>query len=166
MFDQNQFNFLTQKYFGFLSAHHGFVYLPEENSFESPDIRIDIWHANYADIAKIIWFKSEPEFTRTDLEWLLKDAINYKSIDKNSLEDNFEYYSKLLEQHLTELKDNPERFILNGLKRAFISACKTKKINMKNLPVSLYDDAFSSNLRNFYDYIKKKDEFWDPSKEI
>lgn len=166
MFDQNQFNLLTQKYFGFLSAHHGFVYLPEENSFESPHIKINIWQVDYGTIAIVVWFKSEPEFTRTDLSWLLEDVIDYKSTDKNSLEDNFEYYSKLLEKYLTELMDNPERFLLNGLKRVFLSACETKNINMKNLPVSLYDEAFSSNLRNFYEYIKNKDEFWDPSKEI
>lgn len=165
MIDENKFNLLTQKYFGFLCSRHGFVYLPEENSFESPDIKIDIWHEKYSAIVKTIWFKSEPEFTKTDLSWLLNDVIDYKSTDKNSLEDNFEYYSKLLEQYLPELKDNPERLLLNGLKRLFIRICESKKINMKNLPESLYD-AFSSNLREYYDYIKKKDEFWDPSKEI
>lgn len=165
MFNQNQFNLLTQKYFGFLSTHHGFVYLPEENSFESPHIKIDIWHINYAEIAKIVWFKSEPEFTIMDLEWLLSDVINYKSIDKNSLEDNFKFYSKLLEQYLAELKYDHERLLLKGLKRRFMNICKSEKINMKNLPVSLYD-AFSSNLRENYNYIKEKDKFWDPSNEI
>lgn len=112
-----------------------------------------------------IWLLSEPEFTRTEIGWLLKDQINYMDIDKNLLEDNFIYYSNLFRKNarLSTNEMQLKALLLPALKKQFINIAKA------TLP-QWTTEAYLNNLpamdKEYYDYLKDRDPNWDLGKEL
>lgn len=165
MKNDTPFAHLIKKYFGFLETEYGFEYIEGKQIFESGSARVEIDQADYTTPSIKIWFKSEPKFTTLDLNWLLADKIKNDITDKNLLEDNLAYYGNLLRVNFIEMSSNRDNLLLAGLKRLFISECKLHKIHKENLQREI-DGTKSSDLRKLYYFIKSKDRFWEPAKDL
>jgi hypothetical protein len=76
--EEQEFKNLTIKHFGFLVNEFEFAYDEAKNQFDTRAIRISIEKHDRTVPSIIIWFKSEPKFTRILLDWLLEEYIDYK----------------------------------------------------------------------------------------
>lgn len=152
MASEYDFSTLVQKYFDFLATEYKFVYIAKDNMYKNSVLSVHIEHIDYVTPGIIIRFLSEPKFTSMDINWILKEEIDYELINKNLLEDNFAYFSTLLRTHIAELMRDPEKALLKGLKRLFINTCKLNGITKKNLATNLNTSA-DQDLRKYYYYI-------------
>ena len=158
--EEQKFKNLTIKNFGFLVNEFGFVYDESRNQFDTHAIRICIEEYDRRVPSVIVWFKSEPKFTRILLDWLLEEFIDDKELGNFLMEGCFQYYANVLKDHLESLSKNSETLLLIGMKKQFINHLKISNLTKYNFTAEL--GSFS---RNYY-YIKKKDVQWNPAKEL
>ena len=157
--EEIEFKNLTIKHFGFLVNEFEFAYDEAKNQFDTHAIRISIEKYDRI-VPSIIWFKSEPKFTRILLDWLLEEFVDYKETDKLLMEGHLQYYANVLKKHLVSLSRNSETMLLAGMKKQFINHLKLHNLTKSNFMAEL--GSFSKN----YYYIKKKDGRWNPAKEL
>lgn len=158
--EELEFKNLTIKHFGFLVNEFGFVYDETKNQFDTHAIRISIEKYDRIVPSIIVWFKSEPKFTRILVDWLLEDFIDNKETNKLLLEGHLQYYASILKKHLVSLSRNSETMLLKAMKKQFIDYLKVSNLTKYNFMAEL--GIFSQN----YYYIKKKDMRWNPAKEL
>jgi len=156
---------LTKEYFGFLSKDFDFEYDEKSNVFSNFKISIYITSVEKVLPNIELWLLSEPEFTRIEIGWLLKDQIEYLEIDKNLLEENFEYYSKIFRMNAHILIYDLESLLLPALKKYWVNFAKGY---IKGSKTSIDKDFVNLPgwARNLLEYIKIRDAGWNPLREF
>jgi hypothetical protein len=153
---------LTKKHFGWLASEHGFKYDEKMNAFDNGYVRYRIERMDQIQPSIEVWLKSEPKYTRMDIDFLIDEYLNYSDMDKYLFEARLEHYSKLFRKHAHELFHDLDKLFLHGVKRLFINIISVDK--------SLTRDNYLNNLlpgsTKLYNYIKKKDRKWNPGREL
>lgn len=167
MMSKKSFTSLTQEYFWFLLDEYGFVFYEKQNMFSNKKIRLYLSEFERTLLQIDIWLLTEPEFTRIDVDWLLKEKIHYDVFNKNLLEENFMYYADLIHRNAHVLINELElkSLLLLGLKRLFVNIARAS-IPSQQLSIIEYLNNLPSMDKKYYDYIKERDPKWDPTEEL
>lgn len=153
---------LAQKYFSFLES---FEFIRTTSTrYERSKLQINIEFNETTSIGPVItfWIKSEPKFTRVELDWLFKEDFDYKKIGKHTSEEAvIAEYAAVLHNHIENLINNPDKLYLKGLKRRFVNIIKSNGLTKEN-----YLNNIPPSASNHFHYIKNKDRKWDPAKDM
>ena len=162
--NNQSFKELTEKYFSFLIIDYDFSYDENQQIYFNQQVNIFVNFANRATPRIEFWIKSEPDFTRFELEDLIAEYIAPSEIRKrasSSIEENFKYYSKIFQKYADKLIYGLDNLVLIALKNRFILLCE---------PFELTSDSFLQNilpgLKQQYEYIKEKDKNWNPGDHL
>jgi len=164
---EQNFTELIKKYFLFLVDRYSFLFNEKQNMYSNKKIDIAISEFERTSIRIELWLRSEPNFTQIDIDWLLREQIDYNIINKNLLEENIKYYSELLHKNAYILTDEAmfRRILLLGLKKMFINIA-IGRIPAERLSIAQYLNNLPSMDKQYYDYIKEKDPNWSPTEEL